>query len=241
MKLWIVGFGSGSLDNMTEQAKAALAESDVVVGYPVYLTLLRPLLGDKRCVETPMKQEIERCRLAIEEALKGQTVSLVCSGDSGVYGLAGLALELAKEYPPLEIEIVSGVTAACSGAAVLGAPLNHDFAVVSLSDLLTPWETIEKRLAAAAQADFVLCLYNPASRRRKDHLRRACEVLLRYRGPETLCGYVRQIGREGETSGILTLEELKELEADMFTTVFVGSSQTKKIGERMVTPRGYRL
>ena len=241
MKLWIVGFGAGKIENMTVQAQAALAESDVVVGYPVYLELLEPLLQGKRCVSTPMRQEADRCRLAIEEALQGHTVSLVCSGDSGVYGLAGLVLELSESYPPLEIEIVSGVTAACSGAAVLGAPLTHDFAVVSLSDLLTPWETIEKRLRAAAQADFVLCLYNPASRRRKDHLRRACNILLEIRATETWCGYVRQIGREGQTSGILSLSELRDLEADMFTTVFIGNSQTRRIGDRLVTPRGYKL
>lgn len=155
--------------------------------------------------------------------------------------MASLALEIAQEYPPIEIEVVPGVTAALSGAALLGAPLSHDFAVVSLSDLLTPWETIERRLTAAAQADFALCLYNPASHHRPDNLRRACDILLREKSPDTVCGLVRCIGREGESSRLMTLGELRDAEADMFTTVFIGSSQTKAIGGRMVTPRGYHM
>jgi precorrin-3B C17-methyltransferase len=141
----------------------------------------------------------------------------------------------------VEIEIIPGVSAMLSGAAVLGAPLTHDFAVISLSDLLTPWATIEKRLVCAAQADFVICLYNPASHRRKDHLRQACDIILQYASPETVCGLVRNIGREGESCRILALRELREAEADMFTTVFIGSSRTRIIGGRMVTPRGYRI
>ena len=132
-----------------------------------------------------------------------------------------------------------GVTSALSGAALLGAPLGHDFCVISLSDLLTPWELIEKRLLAAAEADFVICLYNPASKKRTDHLRKACDLILQHRGSETVCGYAKNIGREGQESEILTLEQLREFDADMFTTVFIGSSQTVRIGDRMVTPRGY--
>ena len=165
---------------------------------------------------------------------------MVCSGDAGVYGMAGLMYEVGRDYPRVEIQVIPGVTAALGGSALLGAPLGHDFCVISLSDLLTPWEVIEKRLEAAAEADFVLCLYNPASRTRKDHLARACRILLRYREPETLCGLARNIGREGEKIRLLSLEELKNTQADMFTTVFVGSSQTRNIGGRMVTPRGYR-
>ena len=153
--------------------------------------------------------------------------------------MAAPVLELKPDYPGVTVEIVPGVTAALSGAALLGAPLGHDFCVISLSDRLTDWEVIARRLEAAAAGDFAICLYNPASRHRKDSLRRACEILLRTKAPETVCGMARCIGRDGESMCILTLSELCETEADMFTTVFIGSSQTRRIGDRMVTPRGY--
>ena len=166
---------------------------------------------------------------------------VICSGDAGVYGMASPVLELAAAYPAVEVEVVPGVTAALAGAAVLGAPLAHDFCTVSLSDLLTPWEVIERRLRAAAAGDFVLCLYNPASHRRRDTLRRACDVLLDAgRSPATPCGWVRNIGRGGQTARLLTLAELRGAELDMFTTVFVGASSTRVAGGRLVTPRGYR-
>ena len=158
-----------------------------------------------------MRREVDRCRAAVEAARTGKDVAVVCSGDSGVYGMAGLIYEVAQEYDPIEIEVVPGITAACGGAAVLGAPLTHDFAVVSLSDLLTPWEKIEKRLTAAAQADFVLCLYNPASHSRPDYLQRACDILLSAgKDPATVCGTVRNIGRAGEEAALLTLGELRD-------------------------------
>ena len=241
MKLYVVGLGPGSLDGMTMQAMNALRASDVLVGYTVYLDLIREAFPEKRFLSTPMKQEAQRCRMAVEEALKGQTVSMVCSGDSGVYGMAGLVYEVSQEYEPIEIEIIPGVTAACSGAALLGAPLIHDFALISLSDLLTPLEKIHHRLDCAAQADFALCLYNPASKKRRDYLRDACEIILRYRDEETPAGIVRNIGREGQEARVLTLGRLRDEQVDMFTTVFIGNSQTKRIGEKMVTPRGYRL
>lgn len=190
-------------------------------------------------LSTGMRREVDLRRAAVEHAAAGKEVAVVCSGDSGVYGMAGLIFEVAQEYDPVEIEVVPGITAACGGAAVLGAPLTHDFAVVSLSDLLTPWEKIEKRLTAAAQADFVLCLYNPASRSRPDYLARACDILLRDKPGDTVCGTVRNIGREGEENRILTLSQLRDTQVDMFTTVFIGNSQTKVIGGKMVTPRGY--
>lgn len=241
MKLYVVGLGPGSLDGMTMQAMNALRASDVLVGYTVYLDLIREAFPEKRFLSTPMKQEAQRCRMAVEEALKGQTVSMVCSGDSGVYGMAGLVYEVSQEYEPIEIEIIPGVTAACSGAALLGAPLIHDFALISLSDLLTPLEKIHQRLDCAAQSDFALCLYNPASKKRRDYLRDACEIILRYRDEETPAGIVRNIGREGQEARVLTLGQLRDEQVDMFTTVFIGNSQTKRIGEKMVTPRGYRL
>ena len=141
----------------------------------------------------------------------------------------------------MELKLIGGLTAATSGAAVLGAPLIHDFAVVSLSDLLTPWEKIEKRVELAAAADFVICLYNPSSKKRKDYLQRACDLVLKHQSPETVCGYVKNIGREGEEGHVLTLRELRDTQVDMFTTVWIGNSQTKNIGGKMVTPRGYRV
>ena len=187
-----------------------------------------------------MKGEIDRCRWALRQAQAGRSVALVCSGDAGVYGMASPLLELLPEYEGAEAAIVPGVTAALSGGAVLGAPLGHDFCVISLSDLLTPWSTIEKRLRCAAECDLCICLYNPASHKRKDHLRRACDVLLQVLSADTVCGFVRNIGREGEHPSICTLKELREVQVDMFTTVFIGSSQTKTCGDHMVTPRGYR-
>lgn len=240
MKLYIVGIGPGEATQMTQRAQAALERSELIVGYTAYVDLVRPLFPGKSFLTTSMRGEVERCRLAVEQALTGRTVSLVCSGDAGVYGMASPALEAAEAYPQLDIEVVPGVTAACSGAALLGAPLSHDFAVISLSDLLTPWPLIEKRLACAAEADFVLCLYNPSSKKRADYLRRACEIVRRFRQAETPAGVVREIGRAGESHALMTLEELQEYRADMFTTVFIGNSQTKIFNGRLVTPRGYR-
>jgi precorrin-3B C17-methyltransferase len=241
MKIYVVGLGPGEWNQMTQRALDALEECDVITGYDVYVDLIRERFQQKTLITTPMKKETERCHIALQEAMKGQTVAMVCSGDAGVYGMAGLMYEVAQQYDPVEIEVVSGITAACSGAAVLGAPLIHDFAVISLSDLLTPWELIEKRIECAAAADFVICFYNPSSKKRQDHLQKACELILRHRGADTVCGFVRNIGREGEAGTVLTLEELKNTQVDMFTTVFIGNSQTKEIAGRMVTPRGYRV
>lgn len=241
MKLYVVGFGPGHAQGMTREAEEAIRRSDLIVGYTVYVDLLRPLFPEKNFAATGMRQERVRVVFALEQAADGKTVALVCSGDSGVYGLAELALTIgAASFPAVDIEIVAGVTAALSGGALLGAPLTHDFAVVSLSDLLTPWETIENRLECAAKGDFVIVLYNPSSRKRRDYLRRACDIIAAHRSPETVCGLVRNIGREGEAVCITTLAALPGQEADMFTTVFIGSSETRAVNGRMVTPRGYR-
>ena len=238
-KLWIIGLGPGGGADLTGRARAALEESDVIVGYTVYIDLIRAEFGHKELLTTPMRKEQERCEMALELADSGKTVAMVCSGDPGVYGMAGLCYELAPRSPELVLKVVPGITAACGGAAVLGAPLMHDFCLISLSDLMTPWEKIEKRLRAAGEADFVLCLYNPASHKRKDYLRRACEILLERKSPETPCGYVREIGRDGEAATVLTLGELQDAQVDMFTTVFIGNAQTQVIGGKLVTPRGY--
>ena len=240
MKVTVIGLGPGGGADLTGRARAALEECDLLVGYTAYIDLVKEDFPDKETLSTGMRREVDRCRAAVEAALTGKDVAVVCSGDSGVYGMAGLIYEVAQEYDPIDIEVVPGITAACGGAAVLGAPLTHDFAVVSLSDLLTPWEKIEARLTAAARADFVLCLYNPASKSRPDYLRRACDILLSAgKGPDTVCGTVRNIGRAGEEAHILTLDRLRDTQVDMFTTAFVGNSQTKVLGGKMVTPRGY--
>ena len=240
MKVTVIGLGPGGGADLTGRARAALEECDLLVGYTAYIDLVKEDFPDKETLSTGMRREVDRCRAAVEAALTGKSVAVVCSGDSGVYGMAGLIYEVAQEYDPIDIEVVPGITAACGGAAVLGAPLTHDFAVVSLSDLLTPWEKIEARLTAAARADFVLCLYNPASKSRPDYLRRACDILLAAgKSPDTVCGTVRNIGRAGEEARILTLGRLRDTQVDMFTTVFVGNSQTKVLGGKMVTPRGY--
>ena len=239
MKLFVIGIGPGGGLDMTGRARAALEACDVIVGYTVYVDLLRADFPDKEIKTTPMRKEVDRCRMAVEETAAGKNVAMVCSGDSGVYGMAGLCYEVAQEYDPIDIEVIPGITAACGGAAVLGAPLMHDFAVISLSDLMTPWEKIEKRLKLAAAADFVLCLYNPSSHKRHDYLQKACDILLTEKAPETVCGFVRNIGREGEECTVLTLGELRDTPVDMFTTVFIGNSQTKVISGKMVTPRGY--
>ena len=240
MKLYIVGFGAGGIDGMTLAAKKSIEDCGLITGYTVYTELIGKEFPNKEFYSTGMRQERERVEYALSEAQK-RNVALVCSGDCSVYAMAGLAYELWERYPDTEIIPVAGVTAALSGVAVLGAPITNDFAVISLSDLLTPREKIEKRLECAAMADMCVALYNPASKKRTDHLKWACEILLRYKSPDTVCGYVRNIGRDGEESGVLTLSELADTQADMFTTVFIGCAETKVICGKMVTPRGYRL
>ena len=239
-KLIVVGIGPGDREDMTVRADRALRSCDVIVGYHVYVDLVRDRYPDKEFLTTGMTRETDRCRMALEAAREGKTVAMVCSGDSGIYGMAGLIYELRGEAAEPEVEVIPGLTAACSGGALLGAPLTHDFAVISLSDRLTPWETIERRLSAAASADLSIVLYNPASHGRPDHLRRACDILLEALPPQRLCGVARNIRRSGESAQVMPLGELRDFPADMFCTVFIGNSQTRTIGELLVTPRGYR-
>lgn len=239
-RVYVIGIGPGAYEQMTIKAANALKSSDTIIGYTVYVDLVKEYFADKEFLTTPMKKEVERCRMAFEEAGKGKIVSMICSGDAGVYGMAGLMYEVGAEYPGVELEIIPGVTAATGGAAVLGAPLIHDFCLISLSDLLTPWEKIEKRLLAAAEADFAICLYNPSSKKRHDYLEKACDLIMQYRAPENVCGIVGNIARDGESMQVMTLAELKTTKVDMFTTVFIGNTQTKVINGKMVTPRGYR-
>lgn len=260
--LKIAGMGPGGRDDMTIRAFEAVRDADLIVGYTLYNDLLKEYLPDKEYYSTPMMQEVERCRYAIEKAVQGIKTVLICSGDSGVYGMASLVMELLEDYrqdpgtssgdtstgtldgksPAYrlpDIEVIPGITAALSGAALLGSPLTNDFAVISLSDLLTPWEVIEKRLRAAAEGDLAIALYNPGSKKRTDHLRRACDIILGHRSPATPCGVARSIGRRGQAGSLMTLEELREYSPDMMMTVFIGNSSTRIIDGRLVTPRGY--
>ncbi|MBR1930130.1 MAG: precorrin-3B C(17)-methyltransferase [Lachnospiraceae bacterium] len=240
--IYVVGMGPGEETMMTEWALQALEQSDVIIGYTLYLELLGERFADKEKKSTPMRQELQRCRMCFEEAQRGKRVAMVCSGDAGVYGMAAPMYELLEEYPDCELVVIPGITAACSGAALLGAPINHDFCVISLSDLLTPWEVIAKRLAAAAQGDFAVVLYNPSSRKRADYLKKACEILLANGcSPQRACGYVENIGREGTRTEVLTLEQLKETAVNMFTTVFIGNSQSVMKNGKLITKRGYRI
>ena len=237
--VYVVGMGPGKKQYMTFEAEAVLRECDVIVGYTVYLDLLKGTFPDKEYISTPMRREEERCRICFEEALKGKKVSMVCSGDAGVYGMASLMYHIGRNYPEVELEIVPGITAAVSGAAVLGAPVNHDFCVISLSDALTPWELIEKRIRAACEGDFAIVLYNPASHKRPDYLKRACGIMLDYMEAERPCGLVRNIGRDQQEQDVCTLEELRDRDVDMFTTVFIGNSTSEIISGKLVTRRGY--
>ena len=224
---------------MTGIAMNALKNSDTIIGYTVYVDLVKDTFPDKEYLTTPMKKEVDRCVLAFEEAMKGRIVSMICSGDAGVYGMAGLMYEVGEKYPEVELEIVPGVTAASAAASVLGAPLMHDFTIISLSDLMTPYSLIMKRVDCAGQGDFIVCLYNPKSKKRADYVEKAAEILMKYRDGKTPVGIVRHAGREEESSYITTLDAVKDAPIDMFSIVIVGNSNTYVRDGKMITPRGY--
>lgn len=238
--LWVVGTGPGDPEHLTLRARRVLEEAEAVVGYETYLRFLRPLLEGKEVRAGRMREEMRRAGEALELARGGKKVALVSGGDAGVYGMAGPLLELRGEgADDVEVEVVPGVTALSAAAALLGAPLMHDFAAVSLSDLLTPWEEIAERLEATARADFVIGLYNPASRRRSWQLPRAASIIGRYRSPHTPVGVVRNACRPGQEVKIIPLKDLAALSLDMNSMAIVGNSRTYVCGGRMVTPRGY--
>lgn len=239
-KLIVVGFGPGSKGDMTLRAVEAIETADIVTGYTTYVKILKEYFPDKNYKATGMMKEIDRCRMAIEDAMAGNKVAMVSSGDSGIYGMTGLIYELAFEMnADIEIESVPGVTAASSGASVLGAPLMHDVCLISLSDLMTPIEKIMKRVELAGEADFIIALYNPKSHGRTEYLAQAADLLLKTRSPDTPVGIVRDIGRKEQKKTLTTLGKLKEAEVDMVCTVFIGNSQTYVKNGLMVTPRGY--
>ncbi len=240
----LVGFGPGAEEHLTPVAKKAIERSDVVIGYRTYIDLVRHLVNGKTVVETGMTEEIDRATQAVELAYQGHEVALVSSGDVGIYGMAGLAFEVLGEKgwtgSEIEVRVLPGITALSACASLLGAPLMHDFASISLSDLLTPWEVIRKRLVAAASADFVVALYNPRSSKRVRQVEEAREILLANRPKETPVGIVKSAMRDGETVVITTLDQMLEHPIGMLTTILVGNSQTRLLAGRMVTPRGYR-
>ncbi|MDN5356965.1 MAG: precorrin-3B C(17)-methyltransferase [Candidatus Methanomethylophilaceae archaeon] len=241
-KLTVVGFGPGSKDDMTFRAAKSIEAADIVTGYTTYVELLREYFPEKQFKATGMMKEVDRCRSAIEDALSGKNVTMVSSGDSGIYGMAGIVYQLIEEMKAdIDIEVVPGVTAASSAASVLGAPLMHDIAIISLSDLMTPLDLIMKRVDCAGQADMIVCLYNPRSKTRKDYLSQAAGILMKYRSPETPVGIVRNAGREGQEKTITALGDIRYEKVDMFSIVTVGNSQTYTSNGWIITPRGYSI
>ena len=243
-KISVVGIGPGGLDEMTPKARKAIEEAQVVAGYNTYSKFIEKILGGKKIIGRAMMQEVERSQLAIEEALTGRNVAVVSGGDAGVYGMAGLVLEMILDLPEKDrpqLEIIAGVSAVNAAAAILGAPLMNDFAIISLSDLMTPWEVIQKRVLAAAQGDFVIALYNPKSKRRVIQLAEVQKILLRFREKNTPVGIVTNAGRDGESKIISTLENFTREEVNMFSLVIIGNSQTFVKAGYMLTPRGYDL
>ena len=241
-KIFVVGIGPGGYEDMTPRARKAIEAADVVIGYSTYIKLIERYFPGKELVSSEMTHEAERCRHVLERAAQGQNVALISSGDSGIYGMAGIMLEIVGQSSvKAEVEVIPGITAAAAAAAVLGAPIMHDFAVISLSDRLTPWELICKRLECASQADFVICLYNPKSRGRTEHINIAREIMLKYKKGSTPAGIVRNAGREEQSSTVTTLDSLLDHEIDMFTVIIIGNSQTYEKDGRIITPRGYNI
>jgi len=255
-QLFVVGIGPGDLNHLTKRAIDVLTSVDVVAGYTTYIELIRPLIGGKEIISTGMTKEVARVEAAIEQARAGKFCAIVSSGDPGIYAMAGLVFETCQIkgiaiVPPrsdpkaaddrnvLRLEVVPGIPALCAGAALLGAPLTHDFAAISLSDLLTPWKLIEQRLEAAAKADFVIVLYNPKSKKRNWQLGKARDIILRYRDKDTPVGIVSRAMRKQQHIEIVTLDNMHTAEVDMQTTVFIGSSTSSEYMDFMVTPRGY--
>ena len=237
-RIFVTGIGPGDEKYMTGQALEALEQADLIVGYTVYINLLPERFRSKDTYATGMGGEKERCSHAVDCALSGRKVAVVCSGDPGVYGMASLILQMA---PPDEVDItiIPGVTAALSGASLLGSPIGTDHALISLSTALTPWDIISSRLEHAARGDFALVLYNPMSRTRPDTLRMACDIIAGQTGWDRAAGYARNIGREGREAAVCSLKDLRDMELDMFTTVFIGSSATEIKDGKMITGRKY--
>jgi len=235
----VVGIGPGAREHMTYAAVEAIKSCDVVVGYKTYIDLIKEFIGEQEVIVNGMRGEVERCKEAVAQSLKGKTVCVISSGDAGVYGMAGLIYELVPEGHA--VEVIPGVTASTAGAAILGAPLMHDFCHISLSDLMTPLETIYNRVKAAAASDFVICLYNPKSHGRPDYINEALSMIMSYQGTNLWVGLAKDVGREGERTIVSKIDEVDYDLIDMTTVVIVGNSNTRNIGGKMITPRGYTL
>lgn len=239
-RLTVIGFGPGGYEDMTNRAVKAIQEAEIVVGYTTYVDLLRPMFPEKEYVATPMMQEVKRCEMAVDLAGQHEKIAMVSSGDSGIYGMAGIVMEVAKKkQAEIEIKVVPGITAASAAAAILGAPLMHDFSVISLSDLMTPIDLIWKRIECAGMSDMIVCLYNPKSKKRQTYVEIAADILMKYRSEDTPVGVVRHAGRKEESSYLTTLGELKHMPLDMFCVVLIGNSTTYIMDGKMITPRGY--
>lgn len=240
-KIYIVGLGPGDIYNMTLKAKMVLESCEIIAGYKTYIDLVKPILGNKIYLASGMRHEVERCEEVLKLALEeNKTVCLISSGDSGIYGMAGIMIEKAARYPKIEVEVIPGITAATSASALVGAPLMNDFVVISLSDLLTPWKVIEKRIELSSMGDFVICLYNPKSKTRTTQLKKAVEIITRYRSSSTPTAIVKNMGRDGQKQIICMLASLLSHNIDMTTTVIIGNSKTYVLNDKMVTPRGYK-
>lgn len=240
--IYVIGTGPGSEKYMTKEALEAIKECDTIVGYKTYIKLIKHLLVGKVVIENGMRQEKERCLEALELSSQGKKVALISGGDSGVYGMAGLILELnSKRNKAEDINIIQGVTSSISAASVLGAPLMHDFCQISLSDLMTPWSIIEKRIKMASDADFVICIYNPRSKGRSEHLKRAFEIMGEYKSLDTPVGIVKNAGRENQEVYILDIKSMNYEICDMSTMVIVGNKESYIDNGKIVTPRGYNI
>lgn len=237
-KIYVVGIGPGKKGDMTFRAYDALGKSDVIIGYKTYIDLIKEYFPEKELISSPMKKEVDRCREVVEIAESGKTVSLISSGDAGIYGMAGIMLEIVPEN--IETEIIPGVTASNAAAATAGAPLMHDYATISLSDLLTDWDLIKKRLELASQGDFVISLYNPKSKGRVTQIEDAAEIMMKYKSPDTPVAIVKNAGREDEKVTSATLGTMLEYEIDMLTVIIVGNSKTFTRNGKIITPRGYK-
>lgn len=237
--IYVIGIGPGNINQMTYEARNAIENAEVVIGYKTYIDLILPILEGKQIYSNGMRGEVTRCKQAVELSQNGKHVAVISSGDSGVYGMAGLIYELVDH--PEEVVVIPGITASIAGAALLGAPLMHDFCHISLSDLLTPFDVIMNRVKAAAQADFVICFYNPRSHGRPNHLKAAIEIIMSIQGIDVWVGIAKDIGRENEMTHIMPISEIDYTFVDMTTLVFVGNKSTFLKERKLVTPRGYHL
>lgn len=240
--IYVIGIGPGCRDLMTQEAISAMEDAEVIVGYKTYIKLVEDFIKDKEVVQNGMRKEVDRCQDAIDIAKTGKKVAVISSGDAGIYGMAGLILELiTKQELDIPVKVVPGVTASIGAAAVLGAPIMHDFCHISLSDLMTPWEVIEKRLRLAAEADFVICLYNPRSKGRSEHLANAFKIMGEFKDGSTPVGIVKDVGREGQEKFICTFDTMDFERVDMTTMVIIGNKSTYIHDDLMITPRGYTV